>query len=98
MHSDDSLQKRSEGSKTDPLDGHRKAVLLLQRTLMSFRGHSQFGNLGEIHRLAVEQHGYQGSLEEAAGAMAEIPDVRIEFDPVLAQSRVYASAYWSPMS
>jgi hypothetical protein len=95
MHSDPSTE-RSDGSKTDPLDGRQNAVLLLQRALMSFRGHSPFGHLGEIHRLAVERHEYTGSLEEAAEVMREIPEVRIEPDAVLAQSRVYASAYWSP--
>lgn len=88
----------SESSKTDPLDRRQQSVLLLQRAMMKFRGHSPFGHLGEIYRMAVEETGFEGSLEEAAELLAEMPKVRVELDPVLDQSRVYASAYWSPMS
>lgn len=86
----------SASSNTDLLAGRQRSILLLQRALMMFRGHSPFGYLGEIHRVAVEETGFEGSLEEAAELLAEIPQVRVELDPVLGQSRVYASAYWSP--
>lgn len=98
MAQEDLGRTRFESSKTDPFDKNQQSILLLQRTMMMFRGHAPVMHLGEIHRTAVEKSGFEGSLEEAAGLLAEMPKVHVELDPALAQSRVYASVYWSPMS
>ena len=82
-------------SNMDASNKWERANLQLQRALMSFRGHASCAFLGEIYRVAVEQTGFEGSLEEAAEALAGIPGVRLERAPVLDQSCVYASAYWS---
>ena len=82
-------------TKMDDSERGEKPSVLLERALRLFRGHAAYAYLGEIHQVAVEQIGFEGSLEEAAEALAKLPNVRVERAPVLAQSSVFASAYWS---
>lgn len=57
-----------------------------------FHRHISFVHLGDIHRIAAAQLGFQGPIGEAAELLSGLLDMRIEVEPTLSESRVYASA------
>lgn len=70
------------------------ATLALKLAMSSLNGHADSAFLGQIQQIAVDQFGFGLSMEEAADLLAQIPDVRLERDPLIEQSRVFAAAYW----
>lgn len=70
---------------------------VMEEAMRLLRGYATFAYLSDIHRLAATQLGFNGSLEEAAELLAMLPDVRVEINDPLSQSRVFASSYWSPI-